>query len=60
MPLINGKFYMNPAYGRALEDARAGEEASPHNGSSQQGPDSHWVRINGRHVLIQGTQSSGA
>ena len=60
MPFINGKFYMNPAYGRALEDARASEEASRHNDSSQQEPDSHWVTINGRHVLIQGAESSGA
>ena len=26
MPFINGRFYMNPAYGRALERARADEE----------------------------------
>ncbi|MGB8525082.1 MAG: septal ring lytic transglycosylase RlpA family protein [Candidatus Acidiferrales bacterium] len=59
MPFINGKFYMNPAYGRALEHARASEEASRHNESSQQEPDSHWVTINGRHVLIRGTQATG-
>ena len=59
MPFINGKFYMNPAYGRALEDARASEEASRHSDSGQRGPGSHWVTINGDHVLIQGTQSSG-
>jgi hypothetical protein len=41
MPFIDGKFYMNPAYGRAIERARAGEEASRHNDSSQQELDSH-------------------
>jgi len=28
MPFINGKFYMNPTYGRALEHARARDAAS--------------------------------
>ncbi|HWG59143.1 MAG TPA: hypothetical protein VN661_08865 [Candidatus Acidoferrales bacterium] len=26
MPFINGRYYMNPFYGRALEAARAAEE----------------------------------
>jgi hypothetical protein len=26
MPFINGKFYMNPAYGRAIERARRANE----------------------------------
>ena len=32
MPFIDGKFYANPAYGRALESARAaepGKDADP-------------------------------
>jgi rare lipoprotein A (peptidoglycan hydrolase) len=46
MPLINGRFYMNPTYGRAVERAR---EAAT---SSSEGPGEHWVTINGHHVLI--------
>jgi hypothetical protein len=46
MPFINGKFYMNLAYGRALENARANESTDGDQGG-------HWVTINGRHVLIQ-------
>jgi hypothetical protein len=45
VPFINGKFYMNPAYGRSLEDARASEATGGDHGG-------HWVTINGRHVLI--------
>ena len=59
MPLINGRFYINPAVGRAIERARAdgrlgGSEATHHS------EDPHWVTINHRHVLIeerQGAQS---
>jgi hypothetical protein len=35
-PFINGKFYMNPAYGRAVENARR-SGAGPHRDSAQQG-----------------------
>jgi rare lipoprotein A (peptidoglycan hydrolase) len=59
MPFINGRFYMNPAYGRALEDARANEAASSQQDLQQQASGTHWVTIDGRHVLIQGTQASG-
>jgi hypothetical protein len=61
MPFINGKFYMNPAYGRAVEDTRrAGASLSQNTGRHGQGDsefhddqDGHWVTINGNHVLIQ-------
>jgi|ERR1700722_3563764 len=53
MPFINGRFYMNPAYGRALERARADEEPSRHNDSDRQESDGHWVTIDGHHVLIK-------
>jgi hypothetical protein len=58
MPFINGKFYMNPAYGRAIEHARqngaapnrdAARPPAPEDG----GDDGRWVTIDGRHVLIQ-------
>jgi hypothetical protein len=40
MPFINGKFYMNPAYGRAVERARANETASGnHEPQQRQGQD---------------------
>jgi len=51
MPFINGKFYMNPAYGRAIENARANESTDKDQGG-------HWVTIDGRHVLIQGRQEA--
>jgi hypothetical protein len=37
MPLINGRFYMNPAVGTALERARIAEEQSYGEGNSGQG-----------------------
>lgn len=46
MPFVNGKFYMNPAYGRAIENARASESTDGDQGG-------HWVTIDGHHVLIQ-------
>ncbi len=57
MPFINGKYYMNPAYGRAVEAARVFEYASHHGASDQRDDGSHWVTINGQHVLIQKTQT---
>jgi hypothetical protein len=35
MPFIDGKFYLNPAYGRALEKARVGEATSSQSGQKQ-------------------------
>ena len=58
MPFINGRFYMNPAYGRALEQARAAETASSQHARQQQDPNSHWVTLDGRHVLIHETQAN--
>ncbi len=62
MPFINGKFYMNPAYGRAVEHLRL-RGATPIKGAAQQAevredgdPDGRWVTIDGNHVLIQGAQ----
>jgi hypothetical protein len=53
VPFINGKSYMNPAHGRALERARSAEK-NP-NAPAQNG--TRWVTIEGRHVLIQGAQT---
>lgn len=50
MPFVNGKFYINPAYGRAIENARAAEELS------HREEDEHWVTIDHRHVLIRDTR----
>src|ERR1700683_5326452 len=41
MPFINGKFYVNPAYGRAIEKARANEPTDGDRGG-------HWVTIDRR------------
>jgi hypothetical protein len=57
VPLINDRFYMNPVYGRAVEAARAAEDASQHGGPNQQDEGDHWVTIDGRHVLILDTQA---
>ena len=56
MPFINGKFYMNPGYGRAVERARGAEPASRQR-EQEQDQDAHWVTIDGRHVLIQGAKA---
>jgi hypothetical protein len=56
VPFINGKFYMNPAYGRAIEAARAREGNSSQAHRQQEVSGGHWVTMNGRHVLIQETQ----
>lgn len=52
MPFINGRFYINPAYGRALEAPRSADAASQRN--------SHWVTIDERHVLIHESQHGRA
>lgn len=66
MPFINGEFYINPAYGYAIENARL-SEASRSEDVARQGQDSgqgengHWVTINGQHVLVdesRGTKNS--
>src|SRR6185437_16158486 len=55
MPIINGRFYMNPAYGRAVENAR-GDKTPSQSGDStertQPKGDGHWVTVNHRHILI--------
>jgi rare lipoprotein A len=58
MPFINGKSYMNPAFGRSVESARAAtaHEQDP----PQKEQDGHWVTIAGRHVLIEGTESESS
>lgn len=53
MPCINGKFYMNPAYGRGVESARNAEAATQQDEVETRDQDAHWVTIAGRHVLIQ-------
>jgi hypothetical protein len=55
MPFINGRFYMNPAYGQAVENARAAEGTS--NQHEPQDPNAHWVTLDGHHVLIHETQA---
>jgi hypothetical protein len=67
MPFINGKYSMNPAYGRAMErnrsrgmivnfvQSRSGSESQRQEIES----DSHWVTINGRHVLIDDSAAEG-
>jgi soluble lytic murein transglycosylase-like protein len=60
MPFIGGKFYMNPAYGRAVEGARGVKAASEHHEPHRQDQDAHWVTIDHRHVLIQATQAGGS
>ena len=60
MPFINGRFYINPAYGRALEAARTAEAASQRHETDPQEPGAHWVTIDGRHVLIHETQAGRA
>jgi len=60
MPFINGRFYINPAYGRAVEHARAVGAAPREDETEKEEQDSHWVTIAGHHVLIHETQTTGA
>jgi len=60
MPFINGRFYMNPAYGRAVERTRGPQAAPERSGPQQQGQGAHWVTIDGKHVLIHETQAGQA
>lgn len=55
MPFINGKFHMNPSYGRAVESAR-GAQLGSESHEDEQNRDPHWVTINGRHVFIHEEQ----
>ena len=62
MPFINARYYMNPAYGRALERAHAPQsEPSTLQGAPQSvqqdqpGENGHWVTIDHRHVFIDET-----
>lgn len=69
MPFINGKFYMNPAYGRAIEHARkaggiwseerpefAGAPLQKQNFSNEGSPAMH----NNKARVIIGSQSMAA
>jgi|GEM_PF-3222192 len=61
MPFINGRFYLNPVYGRAIEHARASQAMLPEPDFSA--TDVHWVTINHRHILIHepfGQRAHGA
>ncbi len=52
MPFVNGRFYINPAHGRALERARLAEAERD---AQQQDEAGHWVTISGNHVWIRDT-----
>ena len=52
MPFINGRFYVNPAHGQAVESARAADANLAQQRPQQQRQDGHWVTMQGRHVLI--------
>ncbi len=54
MPFLNGKFYMNPAQGRAAERAREQQHLDPPDASSR------WVTIHGHHILIHEPQTGQA
>lgn len=59
MPFINGRFYINPAYGHALERARLAEaerHAAPQYHEQQQQQTGHWVTMDHRHVFIHERQ----
>lgn len=53
MPFLNGRFYINPAHGRALEAARVANptQANPSHEDTDRNA-GHWVTIKGRHVFI--------
>jgi hypothetical protein len=75
MPFINGRFYMNPAYGRALERARDEENKDlfasrllPMMEGPEAGPDGEWDEDwsaearhpQGQYVLMQASQHGRA
>jgi len=51
VPFINGRFYMNPSFGRGVESARS-SEVTPSDHDKEQSVGAHWITIEGRHVLI--------
>ncbi len=55
MPFINGKFYMNPVFGRSVESSRAAD--AKQGASRAQDQDGRWVTIGGRHVRIAEPQT---
>jgi hypothetical protein len=57
VPFIRGRFYMNPAYGKGVEDARVAEVASNRQELRDQDSNAHWVTIDGHHILIGGAQA---
>lgn len=60
MPFIRGRYYMNPVYGRVIENARASESPLRPVTANQQQTGSRWVTLNGRHVLIHEAQAGQA
>lgn len=52
MPFVNGRYYMNPFYGRALEAAREAENRASDRDAGEPDANGHWVTIDHRHVLI--------
>jgi len=63
VPIVNGRFHINPAHGRAVERARlarAERNALPRHRNQEDEQSGHWVTINGRHVLIDEAQAGRA
>lgn len=54
MPFINGRFYLNPTYGRALESSRTEQHTSD---LRSDGAEGNWVTIDHRHVFIREARS---
>lgn len=54
MPFINGRFYLNPTYGRALESSRTEQRTSD---LRSDGAEGNWVTIDHRHVFIREARS---
>lgn len=51
MPFINGRYYMNPAYGRAVERVRA-DELSPTGRKEQNEPEAERASMGHRHASV--------
>ena len=56
MPFVNGKFYMNPAYGRSVELARVAELRRDRAHAADNDADAHWVTIDHHHLLVHEQQ----